>query len=66
MEDVPPNSHIQFDILLNYNKYIQLTQGASNTSWHWSDFYTYVLLKPGASVNALQAKMPAFAQRYCN
>ncbi|MDP4254405.1 MAG: ABC transporter permease [Bacteroidota bacterium] len=64
LDDVPANSHIRFDVLLNFNKYIQLTHGSSNTSWGWSDFYTYVLLKPGASVAALQSKMPAFAERY--
>jgi putative ABC transport system permease protein len=64
LDDVPANSHIQFNILLNFNKYIQITEGASNTSWQWSDFYTYILLKPGTQVASLQAKMPAFAQRY--
>lgn len=64
LEDVPVNSHIQFNILLNYSKYIQLSEGAANTSWGWSDFYTYVLLKPGTDPKALQAKLAAFAQRY--
>ncbi|MEP7237017.1 MAG: ABC transporter permease [Ferruginibacter sp.] len=64
LEDIPANAHLQFNVLLNYNKYIQQTNGRAETSWGWSDFYTYVLLKPGADVNALQAKMPAFAQRY--
>jgi putative ABC transport system permease protein len=64
LKDVPANSHIQFHILLNYDKYIQLTNGNANTSWGWSDFYTYLLLKPGTHVKALQAKMPAFAERY--
>ena len=64
LNDVPANSHIQFNILLNYNKYIQLTNGESNTSWGWSDFYTYCLLKKETSAKTLQSKMPAFAQRY--
>lgn len=64
VKDVPANSHIRFHILLNYDKYIQLTNGSANTSWGWSDFYTYVLLKPGTDVKNLQAKMPAFAERY--
>ena len=64
LEDIPANSHIQFNILLNYNKYIQLTNGDANTSWGWSDFYTYILLKPGTDAKALQAKLPAFAERY--
>ena len=64
LKDVPSNSHIQFHILLNYEKYIQLTKGDANTSWGWSDFYTYLLLRPGTNANALQSKMPAFAERY--
>ena len=64
LEDIPANSHIRFNILLNYDKYIQLTQGNANTSWGWSDFYTYVLLKQGASAKSLQAKLPAFAERH--
>jgi putative ABC transport system permease protein len=64
LNDIPSNSHIQFNILLNYNKYIQTTDGAANTSWGWSDFYTYCLLKKGTSAQKLQAKLPDFAQRY--
>ena len=64
LEDVPENSHIKFNILLNYDKYIYITQGAANISWGWSDFYTYVLLKPGTNAKALEAKFPAFAERY--
>jgi putative ABC transport system permease protein len=64
LEDIPANSHIRFNILLNYDKYIQLTEGNANTSWGWSDFYTYVLLKPGANAKALEAKFPAFTERY--
>jgi len=64
LEDLPANSHIRFNIILNYEKYIQLTQGAANTSWGWSDFYTYVLLKPGTNAKILEAKLPAFAERY--
>jgi putative ABC transport system permease protein len=64
LEDLPANSHIRFNILLNYDKYIQLTNGNANTSWFWSDFYTYVLLKPGVDAKALEAKFPAFSERY--
>lgn len=64
LKDIPANSHLQFNILLNYKKYIQLTRGNAETSWGWSDFYTYILIKPGSDADALQAKMPAFAERY--
>ena len=63
LEDIPANAHLRFNILLNYNKYIQLRPNA-NTSWGWSDFYTYVLLKPGTDAKALETKLAAFAQRY--
>lgn len=64
LEDIPANSHIRFNILLNYEKYIQITNGRANTSWGWSDFYTYVLLKPGTNAKALEAKFPAFTEKY--
>lgn len=64
ISDQPANAHFQFNLLLNYNKYIALTNGAANTSWGWSDFYTYVLLKPGTDPKAFEAKFPAFAEKY--
>jgi putative ABC transport system permease protein len=64
LENVPVNSHIRFNILLNYEKYIQLTHGDANTSWGWSDFYTYVLLKPGANPKTVEAKFPDLTLRY--
>ncbi|MEI9945765.1 MAG: ABC transporter permease [Chitinophagaceae bacterium] len=64
LENIPANSHIRFNILLNYNKYIQLTNGRADAGWGWSDFYTYVLLKQGTSVKTVEAKLPAFAKKY--
>jgi len=57
IEDLPVNSHLKFNILLNYDKYIQLTNGSANTSWGWSDFYTYVLVKPGVDVHGENCKL---------
>ena len=67
LKDLPENSHIRFGILFNFDKYIQLVEaqgGRIRDNWGWSDYYTYVLLKPGADVNTLRAKMPSFAERY--
>lgn len=67
VKDLPENSHLDFHILLNYNKYVQLVKnfgGDAQNSWNWSDFYTYVLLKPGTNANTLQAQLPAFALRH--
>ncbi|MDX2067988.1 MAG: ABC transporter permease [Haliscomenobacter sp.] len=67
LKDLPENSHIRFGILFNFDKYIQLVEsqgGRIRDNWGWSDYYTYVMLKPGADVNTLRAKMPSFAERY--
>lgn len=67
LKDLPQNSHIQFGILFNFDNYIHLVEangGRIRDNWGWSDYYTYILLKPGTDVKALQAKMPAFAERY--
>lgn len=67
LKKLPQNSHIQFGILFNFDKYIQLVEaggGRIRDNWGWSDYYTYILLKPGADIQALRSKMPSFAQRY--
>jgi putative ABC transport system permease protein len=55
-QDVPENSHIKFDFLVSYETLNARTENQSETSWGWYDFYSFVLLKPGTDVNALQAK----------
>ena len=67
IRDPPANSHLHFHILANYNKYVQeraaLGQDAQN-SWTWSDFYTYVLLRPGTDPGKVRARLPDFARRH--
>lgn len=55
-EDVPENSHIKFDLLISYETINAMTNNESETSWGWYDFYSFILLKPGTDVKALQAK----------
>lgn len=55
-KDVPENSHIQFDLLVSYATINRQSKNASEDSWGWYDFYTFVLLKPGTDVKQLQAK----------
>lgn len=64
IEDLPPNSHIDFNLLFNYDKYIQDTKGNAETSWGWSDFYTYALLKSDTNISLLEKKLKDFAQKY--
>jgi putative ABC transport system permease protein len=59
MEDVPKNSHIRFDMLISMSTLLRGDQGARVGQNNWGDFnnYTYVLLKPGTSVQALNKKL---------
>ncbi|HXB05950.1 MAG TPA: ABC transporter permease [Puia sp.] len=50
----PENSSIQFDMLLPFS---QLEKGHSNDGWLYSSYSTYLLLEPGASPQAVSAKM---------
>jgi putative ABC transport system permease protein len=66
LQDIPENSHLQFDILLSFS-----TLGGDNgnttffdTNWTWPEFYNYVLLKPHTDPVALEAKFPAFMKKY--
>jgi putative ABC transport system permease protein len=67
ISDPPLNSHLHFHILANFNKYVQdgKAQGRdAENSWSWSDFYTYVLLRPGTDPRVLHAKLADFAERH--
>jgi putative ABC transport system permease protein len=50
-EDVPENSHIRFDFLMSY------AADGSEQSWGWYDFYSFVRVRPGTDIKALQAKI---------
>jgi putative ABC transport system permease protein len=71
-KDYPANSHLVISYLVSYSTLVQLIAASgekddpANTAWGWYDFYIYLQLKPGASLQALQAKLPAFADRHMN
>ncbi|HMJ70880.1 MAG TPA: ABC transporter permease [Cyclobacteriaceae bacterium] len=59
IEDIPGNSHLQFDILLSMS-----TRGSQwlNT-WGWSA-YTYIETAPGTEIESLRQKLPKFASAH--
>jgi putative ABC transport system permease protein len=64
--DVPENSHLQFDLLASY---ITLYTGKdpwkeADYDFRDSDFWHYIQLKHGADYKALEAKLPAFSDKY--
>ena len=64
-KDVPHNSHFKFDVLVSYETLNNRTRNdegisASETSWGWYDFNTYVLLQPGSDPVAFDQKFRDF------
>jgi putative ABC transport system permease protein len=52
-EEIPGNSHFDFDFLLSMSSYTD----ESITNWVRSQFYTYILVKPGASIEGMIPKL---------
>jgi putative ABC transport system permease protein len=60
IEDPPAKSHLQFDMLAS----LVSTPSSAGTRWTQHTYFTYVLLREGASVAALEAKFPQFVRRH--
>lgn len=61
--EVPENSHIKFNILLNGEKNIQGYRDGGGI-WGWSNFYVYVRLQEGTAPAAVEAKFPSIFAKY--
>ena len=64
-KDVPPNSHIKFNMLISFKTLIAQNKQAEYY-WGWNAFNTYILLAPGANPKELEAKFPAMVEKYKN
>jgi putative ABC transport system permease protein len=62
--DVPENSHLPFNLLTSYQSLIDEGWKDADYSFTDSDFWHYILLRPGTDVKAFQAKLAAFSQRH--
>jgi len=71
-KDYPKNSHLIIDYLVSYETLRKALkeqgdkEDSANMAIGWYDFYVYLQLKPGTDLQAFQAKMPAFAEKYVN
>jgi putative ABC transport system permease protein len=57
---VPANSHFHFDM---FGSMMSLN-AAKSVSWMESNFFTYLLLKPGFDYKKLEAKLPRMVEKY--
>jgi putative ABC transport system permease protein len=60
LENVPAQSHFHFDIL------VPMTTIASSKDFDWgnNDFFTYVLLKPGADAVSFNNRLSVISEKY--
>lgn len=57
-EDLPLNSSIRFDLVGSMS-----SETASFNPWSLESIFTFVLVRPGVDMLALEAKLPAFLER---
>ncbi|MFD1001437.1 ABC transporter permease [Ohtaekwangia kribbensis] len=61
LKDIPENSHLQFDILISFNI---MSEKWGYDIWGWPEFYNYIKLKEGTDPKQVEAKLPAFREKY--
>ncbi len=64
IENVPQNSHLSFDFLFPTHNLLMSGQYKQDNGWGWNNFVTYVELNSHADVKAVEAKLPAFIDKY--
>jgi len=62
IQDFPSTSHLHYDFLLTMTGY-QLWDN-EQTTWEASNYYTYVLLKPGTNAAQFQNKLKLIINKY--
>ncbi len=57
LKDVPVNSHLQFDFLLPMRDLLEKSEYKNpSQAWSWSNFMTYVQLRPDANIAEVEHK----------
>ncbi len=62
-EDVPDNSHLQFDALIPISNFAH-SDRMFKTSWDGSFLNTYVVLNPNVDVTQIEKEFPGFIAKY--
>jgi putative ABC transport system permease protein len=66
LEDIPANTHFQFDFLASFSTLVNVYNPAVPERWHWywNPCWTYIVLKDKSATEQLEAAFPAFVQKY--
>ncbi len=62
MRNIPENSHFHGDILISMSTFSGRLFGNWDQSWGNFNWFTFLLLKPGANAARLEARLPAFVK----
>jgi putative ABC transport system permease protein len=62
VKDLPDNSYIQFDVMLSMASFPTVKR--LYWSWIWTQLETYVLLKPGSSVEKVKERLKGVPRKY--
>ena len=62
VEDVPKNSHIQFEMLASMSTYPRVKR--MEWTWLWNTFVTYGLVKPETNIDVLKQKLQAIPPKW--
>lgn len=63
MKDIPDNTMVRASMLISMTTFIQAGPNSLDNQWGNYGPYEFVMLKPGASARALEAKLPAFLEK---
>ncbi|HEY0654495.1 MAG TPA: ABC transporter permease [Chryseosolibacter sp.] len=64
IQDVPVNTHFQFDFLVSFETLKEFYNGQLPDGWYWNPCWTYLLLKDQFAAPVLQSQLPGFVQKY--
>ena len=64
MEDLPAQSHFQFEILIGLNSFQNIKRRSS--SWHWTTFVTYILLDNPKAAERIGTQIASLPAKYVN
>jgi putative ABC transport system permease protein len=63
LEDIPENSHLQFDAVISLTT-LTSKDKEYNNRWGGNSLNTYMVLYPNTNITAMEAKFPAFMSRH--
>ncbi|HEY5916891.1 MAG TPA: ABC transporter permease, partial [Chryseolinea sp.] len=64
IDNVPENSHFNFEFILPVHNLLKGEQYTQDDGWGWNNFITYVELNAQSDPKKVEAKLPAFVEKY--